>query len=82
MASMSPFFPAHQLFPGGIEAVLPVWLTANLDEDVAAHELLDLQGQLPFVSLHRRIADPEGFSNIPERPAFDDAANDSSLSLC
>ena len=34
-----PFFPARQTFTGGIEAVLPVWLAANLDEDIGTHEV-------------------------------------------
>ena len=52
---MSPFFPARHLLPGGIEAVFPVWFTANLDEDVAAHEVLDLQGQTFLVIQQRRV---------------------------
>jgi len=34
-----PFLSAGQTFTGGIEAILPVWFAANLDEDVAAHEV-------------------------------------------
>ena len=47
------FLSTCQTFTGGIEAVLPVWLAANLDEDVAAHEVLDLQGQ-PFLVIQQR----------------------------
>ena len=43
-----------QAFTRGIEAVLPVWFAANLDEDVAAHEVLDLQGQTFLVIQQRR----------------------------
>ncbi len=34
-----PFLSTGQTFTGGIEAVLPVWLAADLDQDVAAHEV-------------------------------------------
>ena len=54
---MSPFFPARHLLLDGIEAVFPVWLAANLDEDVAAHEVLDLRGQLVFVIQQRRVVE-------------------------
>ena len=36
---VATFFPARHLLPDAIEAILPVWLAADLDEDVAAHEV-------------------------------------------
>ena len=52
---VATFLSACQTFTGGIEAVLPVWLAANLDEDVAAHILLDLQGQSLLVIQQGRV---------------------------
>jgi len=49
------FLSACQTFTGGIEIILPVWLAANLDEDVAAHVVLDGIGKVAFVIQQRRV---------------------------
>ena len=54
MDSVLSFFPARHLLPGGIKAVLPVWLAANLDEDVAAHEVGYGISKTAFVIQQRR----------------------------
>ncbi len=72
---------AGQLRTAGHEVVFPSRRLANLDQDVEAHEVQDLDRQFSFVSLHRGIADPEGFSCIPERPAFNDALDYCSLPI-
>jgi hypothetical protein len=36
---VATLLPARHFLPGGIEAVFPVWLAANLDEDVSAYEV-------------------------------------------
>ncbi len=75
MVSMSPFFPASHLLPGGIEAVFPVWLAANLDQDVAAHEILNLRGQ-PFLVIQNRGAVEVAFtSQRCQRFTFDQAVD-------
>lgn len=53
----------------GHEVVFPARQLSDLNQDVNAHEVLDLDCQLPFVFLHRGIADPEGFSDLGTRPA-------------
>ena len=70
---MAAFVLAVQPLAASDEIVFPPRRPVNLNQDVEAHEVQDLDCQLPFVSLHRGIADPEGFSSIPERSPFDDA---------
>ena len=72
-ASMSPFFPARHLFPGGIEAVFPVWLAADLDQNIIAHEVLDLQGQPFLVVQDGRAVEVPSACKAGQGFAFDQA---------
>src|ERR1035441_2393261 len=78
---MAAFVFACQPLTRSHEIVFPSRRPANFNQDVRSKKRLDLDRQLPFVSLHRRIADPEGFSHIPERPALNQTINCCSFSL-
>jgi hypothetical protein len=64
--SMVAFVSAVQFLTAGQEIIFPSRRPANFNQDIRPKKRLDLHRQLSFISLHRGIADPEGFSRISE----------------
>ena len=68
-----------QTFTGGIEAVFPIWLAANLDEDVAAHEVLDGISKTAFVIQQRRVVEVPSVCEGGQWFTFDETTDNGSI---
>ena len=50
-----PLFPAFHLFTNGLQVLFPLRQAANLNQDIGAHEVEYLRGQVAFACVHDSI---------------------------